>query len=102
MERNDEQLLRIVLAAAEELNVQLDNRIEVERGADALLYGQEGPIDSIGLVSLVVLVEQAIEEAFGVDVLLATDKAMSQRHSPFASAGSLAAYAAELVQEQLT
>ena len=43
--------------------------------------------------------EQTLEEAFGVTVTLADDRAMAQEVNPFQTIGSLADYAAGLVDE---
>jgi acyl carrier protein len=58
------------------------------------LFGRDGLLDSLGLVTLVVAVEQAIADEYGVSVSLADDRALSQRHSPYRTVGSLAEYCA--------
>ena len=93
-----DKLLTLVIQAANELNRQLENKIAVERGVDAPLYGQDGVLDSLGLVSLVVAVEQAIEDEAGVSISLADGRAMSQKRSPFATIGTLIEYAENLIQ----
>ena len=57
------------------------------------LFGGDGFLDSMALVTLVVAVEQAIEEKFGTNVSLADPGAMSQEHSPYRTIGALADYA---------
>ena len=64
-----------------------------EPGVDTPLFGRNGLLDSLGLVSLVVAVEQVIEDRYGVAVSLADEKALSQAHSPYRTVASLAAYA---------
>jgi acyl carrier protein len=64
---------------------------------ETALFGREGILDSLALVSLVVAVEQAIEDELGVSVSLADEKALSQRHSPYRTVGTLAEYAQGLV-----
>jgi acyl carrier protein len=63
------------------------------------LFGKGALLDSVGLVSLVASLEQAIEDEKGVSVSLADERAMSQRHSPFLTIGSLAEYAQTLIRE---
>lgn len=63
------------------------------------LFGRDGLLDSLGLVTLIVSVEQAIEDRFGVRVSLADDRAMSQARSPFRTVGALADYAVRLIEE---
>ena len=93
-----DEILAVVLDVARELNATLDAPIAIERGADAPLYGRDGVLDSLGLVSFVAAVEQALDERLGLAVLLADERAVSQRSSPFRTAGTLADYAASQVE----
>ena len=61
------------------------------------LIGKDAGLDSLGLVNLIVLVEEKIQQGFGVGITLVDERAMSQSKSPFRTLGSLS----ELVEEQL-
>jgi acyl carrier protein len=80
------------------------NAIEVAEplGAETRLFGRDGLLDSMGLVTLVVAVEQAVEDEYGVSVSLADDRALSQRNSPYRTVASLAEYAASLLDGAAT
>jgi acyl carrier protein len=64
------------------------------------LIGRSAVLDSMGLVTLIVEVEQRLEADFDLVVVLADDRAMSQTRSPFLSVGSLADYVMQLAAEQ--
>jgi len=64
------------------------------------LFGGDGVLDSLGLVALIVLCEQAVEDGLGVSVSLADERALSQRRSPFASIGSMADYVSARLQAE--
>ncbi len=64
------------------------------------LIGRAAVLDSMGLVTLIVEVEQRLEADFDLVVVLADDRAMSQTRSPFLSVGSLADYVMKLATEQ--
>jgi acyl carrier protein len=66
---------------------------------DTVLVGGGAVVDSLGVVSLIVEVEQRLEAAQGISVTLANDKAMSQRNSPFRTVGVLADHVLALVEE---
>jgi hypothetical protein len=53
------------------------------------LFGGAGALDSVGLVALIVAIEQLVEQSLGAIVVLADEKAMSQRNSPFRSIGAI-------------
>jgi len=95
-----EDLVAMIVEAVHELTEQQDLPVSVDLDEQTPLYGQDGLLDSVGLVSLVVAVEQGVEDAFGVSISLADEKAMSQRHSPYRTIGSLAAYASRLIEAE--
>jgi acyl carrier protein len=68
-------------------------------GADTRLFGGDSPLDSTALVSLIIEVEQQVNETYGIDTVIADDRAMSQAHSPFRTIGSLADYIETLLKE---
>jgi acyl carrier protein len=67
--------------------------------AETPLFGRDGFLDSLGLVTLVVAVEQAIEDELGVTLSLADEKALSLSRSPYRTVGRLAEYAQQLLGE---
>lgn len=67
-----------------------------EPSAETILFGEGSGVDSLSLVRLVAAVERASERDFGRRVVLADERAMSMRRSPFRTVGSLA----ELLSER--
>jgi acyl carrier protein len=65
--------------------------------ADTTLFGGTDGIDSLSLVRIVAEVEREAEEKFARRVVLADERAMSRRSSPFRTVGTLA----QLLQERL-
>lgn len=94
------QTVELILDIARQLQEGEEIEFEGELTADSALFGKEGMLDSLGLVSLVVAVEQAIEDKFEVSVALADEKALSQSSSPYRTVNTLAEYASEQVKEQ--
>ena len=66
-----------------------DSQIPLESGTE--LFGENGHLDSMGLVSLLLDIEDALLDA-GHEVTLSDEKAMSQKNSPFRSVESLTDY----------
>lgn len=94
-----DKIVKLIIEVAENCNEDLDKKIEVKRGADAPLYGSEGVLDSIGLVTFIVSVEQELEDQLDINLTLADEKAASQKHSPFRTVGTLAAYTVQRIEE---
>ncbi len=89
----------LVIDSAAELNDGLAERIPIELGDEAPLFGADGVLDSLALVRLVLAVEDSVEERFGIAVTLADERAVSQTTSPFRTIGTLAAFVETLLQE---
>jgi len=75
---------------------EYDLDYNLAEGENTKLFGGDGILDSMGLVSFIVSVEEVLEEEFGLSIVLADDKAMSRRTSPFSRIAYLADYILEL------
>ena len=71
--------------------------VVISHGEELKLFGGESLLDSLGLVSLIVCIEEAIEDQFNKSIILADEKAMSRRTSPFARVSYLVDYIYELI-----
>ena len=96
----NEKLLPLIQKCMWEIGKEQEIELPRELSGDTALFGRDGLFDSLGLVSLVVAVEEAIEDQYGVSISLADQRAMSEKHSPFRSVGSLAEYAGRLIGER--
>jgi acyl carrier protein len=67
--------------------------------ADTTLFGGTDGIDSLSLVRIVAEVEREAEEKFSRRVVLADERAMSRRSSPFRTVGTLAQLLTERLAE---
>jgi len=96
---NQENVLTAVLEAVTEFNEQLDTEHKLELDAETRLLGRSSKLDSFGLVNLIILVEEKLNDKFGRSITLADERAMSQEHSPFRSVQALSEYAYLLLSE---
>lgn len=96
-QRHREALLRIVLDSCRELNAYHNTSIPLGEGGNAPLYGRNGQLDSLELVSLLAVVEQGIEDRWGTGMgaALAEMAAASMPESPYQTVGSLVDYLAQ-------
>lgn len=63
------------------------------------LYGKNGTLDSIGLVNLTVAVEERVADELEKNVILADERAMSMKVSPFSQVKRLAEWVEILIKE---
>jgi acyl carrier protein len=78
----------------------LPEPMDLSQGEAIRLFGEGGALDSMGLVTLVLTIEEMIEDEMGVAITIVSEKAMSARRSPFATIGSLAEFIDSLIQEK--
>jgi acyl carrier protein len=94
------EIEKIILLAAEELNLQQPDDRQLELSPDTQLFGKGSRLDSLGLVNLIVMVEEKIMDEFNAAITVADERAMSQKNSPFRTIRSLSEYVLVLVREQ--
>jgi D-alanine--poly(phosphoribitol) ligase subunit 2 len=94
-----ENITTLVIQCVRELGQEQDLSLPENLDENTNLFGQNGLLDSLSLVSLVVNVEQAVEDAYGRSISLTDEKAMSQHNSPYRSVSSLSGYIHSLLQD---
>ena len=92
-----DNILALIVKTSVEFNDEHETSIAWERGRDAQMYGEDGVLDSLGLVSFIATLEQAIEDEWNVSLTLADEKAMSRHSSPFLTIGTLSDYVTKLL-----
>lgn len=66
-------------------------------GANPVIFGAGGALDSLGLVNFLADLEYRLSEDYGRELVLASERAMSRSRSPFRDVDTLAAYVLELM-----
>jgi hypothetical protein len=92
-------ITRIILEAVNIINENLENKLPVNQLNECPLYNSENALDSISLVSLISIVEDLLESKLGISVILASDKSMSMKNSPFLTIGTLSNYIMNLINQ---
>ena len=72
---DNDAIIRAVYNAVDEINTQLPKGTQIEKSAEAPLYGKASQLESIDLVSLIMEVEDQIKAEFGVSIMIADDRA---------------------------
>ena len=96
----ENQVDEIISNVIEKTNKRLPKTQKINMAKDTPLFGEDGVLDSLGLVRFIVAVEQEIQSKLGLSITLADEKAMSQKNSPFRSIGSLGDYIVMLLREK--
>ncbi len=86
-----------IYRAIDEVNMQMSKDKRLEKAPETVLYSKSGGLDSMGIVNFIVLVEELLEEDFGVTVNLADEAAMARENNPYRTVNTLVDYVASLV-----
>ena len=97
--KNRKTIENLIINAVKEINEQLPQEQQLAKSTKTVLFGKDGRLDSLGLVNLLVIIEQNIEDEFDVSITMADERAMSQKRSPFRTIGALADYIDALLKE---
>lgn len=94
------EIEKIICDTLVELNEELESRELENPTKGTSLYGEKGALDSLSLVTFITDLEERVSDQFDVDIILADEKAMSQRTSPFRNVESLTNYIQKLLEEE--
>lgn len=92
-------VLECVYHAIDETNDQLPPEDGISKSSQALLYGGTGPLDSLGLVTMMFALEKWIESDFGYTVSLMAESgaAIEGGSDPFQSVETLVDWLAAIL-----
>jgi acyl carrier protein len=99
MELDRNIAVQIVITSLREVLEQAEEPIPDNLGEETVIVGNNAVLDSLGVVSLIVEIEGRLEMEHEISVTLASDRAMSQRSSPFRAVGVLADYMCSVIKE---
>lgn len=94
-----EEIAKIIIETLQDLNDELHNKTLENPSFETKLFGADGALDSLSLVLFVTDLEEKISDEFNKQIILADEKAMSQRTSPFRNVESLVNYIENLLKE---
>ena len=89
---------QIVLDAVRNANKARSPERQLALDRDAPLFGSGSPLDSLGLVALVIDIEEAFADR-GVALTLTDERAMSQHRNPFRTVSVLTAHIGALLSD---
>jgi acyl carrier protein len=92
-----ENILAAIYRALDWINAESPPDRQLDKAPETRLLGSESVLDSMHLVTLIIAIEREVEEAFGVALTLADERALSMKASPFRSIQSLADYIGNLL-----
>lgn len=93
-----DKIEKIIIETLVELNEELENSSLENPDSKTKLYGANCGLDSLALVSFITDLEEKISDEFDKEIVLADEKAMSAKTSPFRNVESLTLYIKSLLE----
>ncbi len=92
-------VLKLIYDSIDEINEDLEEGEKVEKSEETIIFADGSSLDSLGLVNLITIVEQKIEEETGEYITIADERALSMESSPFQTVKTLKDYIVMLINE---
>ena len=99
MDATDE-IVEIVFEALASVNELLPDEKKVSPTVDGALFGRPGKLDSLGLVRLLVTIEQLLKEKYSVTIIFGEDSDRWPELQPFRTVRTLANYISVIIKEK--
>ena len=91
------QIQNLIIDSLKNLADELENEELKNPTKETKIYGIEGNLDSLALVSFVADLEQSLSAECDIEITLADEKTMSMRNSPFRDVETLTQYICDYV-----
>lgn len=87
-----QQITDAIYGAIDEVNAAQGSENQIAKDSKAILFGQGGKLDSLGLLTFVLQVEQRVQSAGHPSFTLTDEKAMADTATAFRTVESLSDY----------
>lgn len=95
-----EKLIELIQEAINELNEQLNDEEKISFSLDLKFIGKDICMDSFALVTFMSILEDLIADNLGKSIQIVSEKAFSEKNSPFLSVQTLSSYIEKLLNEE--
>ena len=95
---NKEIATNLIFEGIKDYNTQVNKKNQLPISIELELFSENGVLDSLGLVNLIMSIEEQFEDYLDTSIVIADEKAMSQKNSPFQSVQSMADYLSKELQ----
>jgi len=92
MTDNNKLYLDLIFEAIKEVNKQQPPEYQLKLNKDEFLISDKSCIDSLGLITLLINIEEKISNKFKINLNLLDEKLISEESTPFETLSSLASW----------
>lgn len=95
-----DKIVGLIYSSIDEINLQNGPDRQLSKTESTVIFGRDSILDSLGLVNLIVSLEELVNDELNVEITLADERAMSQESSPFRTVSTLAEYIINLLEAE--
>jgi D-alanine--poly(phosphoribitol) ligase subunit 2 len=85
----EEKIIEAIYQGIDVVNGQLSERSRLVKSTDTVLMGDGGVLDSLGLITLLVAIEDAIQSNLGTHIIVLDEDALANSSGPYNTVESL-------------
>jgi hypothetical protein len=85
----EQNILEAIYQGIDVVNGQLSERSKLVKSTETVLMGEGGVLDSLGLITLLVAVEDAIQSNMGTHITVLDEEALANASGPYNTVDSL-------------
>ncbi|MBU1012557.1 MAG: hypothetical protein KKG99_06100 [Bacteroidetes bacterium] len=94
-----DKIVELIYKTIDEINEHRGSEEQISKTENTKFLGQNGVLDSLGLINLIVSLEQSVNDELNVEITLADERAMMMASSPFRTVSALAEFIEKLIAE---
>lgn len=98
----ENKVLQVIYLSIDAVNELLPQEQRLEKSADTVLFDKSagGSLDSMGMVNLIVALEENIQERIGKEISITAELNISEGNNPFQTVDTLLASLTELLERK--
>jgi acyl carrier protein len=97
-----DKIIQAIFGAINDINQQMPKDERLVKSPETRLYGEDGPLDSLGLVNLIVATEQHLENFCGISISLAEEHVLDEHDNRFKTVAAMADFIEFVYGESLS
>ena len=85
-------IINLIYEVIESTNSMNYPEIQIKKSLDTIILGEGSDLDSLGLITFIVELEQKISEIYNISFVLLDEELLQDESGPYSNVGKLAIY----------
>lgn len=85
----EKDVINTIFNAIDDVNKMAPPEAQLTKNLSSILLGNGGVLDSLGLINLIVTIEEKIQDNFNIQAVILDEDALANPEGPFSTVGTL-------------